>query len=420
MANGEIEFLNRIKKDIEEKLFFEQRALKTRDLKYIAEYIEDKSDVTLSLSTLKRIWKDDFSQTPQPSTLNALAAILDYGSWQDYKNQKTPIPKIKNASKPRSWKLNLGMLILLCIPLFWFLIQKFNSNQTNSLKINGTVLFSANKTVSEGVPNTVIFNYDVSEVEADSFFIQQSWNDKEKVQIDPLNDVFSSVYYTPSFHHAKLIANDSIIATHDIHIKSVGWMPYVKYNSADRIPIYFSDKTGKSNGSLEITKNDLETAGVNLSKDYILRYVNIRNFEEIDQNNFSLQTKIKNEKITDIVCPFSELLLVFEDGIYWVQFMQKGCEGDGSLKVGEKYLNGRQNDLSMFGTDVFDWQLFEMNTVNKLVNLKLNGEDIYTIEYEANFGNLVGIIYSFKGGGSVDYVTLKDIHDTVIYEDQFD
>ena len=40
--------------------------LKQRDFEYLAELIEEKSHIKLSISTLKRLWKDDFTQVPHP------------------------------------------------------------------------------------------------------------------------------------------------------------------------------------------------------------------------------------------------------------------------------------------------------------------------------------------------------------------
>ena len=62
-----------------------QGKVRQRDLEGLADAIEEKSGIKLSLSTLKRLWKEDFDQTPHPSTLQALVSILGYKDWQDFK-----------------------------------------------------------------------------------------------------------------------------------------------------------------------------------------------------------------------------------------------------------------------------------------------------------------------------------------------
>ncbi len=422
MVKKEKEFIDLIKSDIEKKLFSEHRILKTRDLKYMAESIQEKSAITLSLSTLKRLWKEDFAQTPQPSTLNALASLLDYKSWQHFKDCKTTLLKDEKPAKRFGTKhYILPVLILAVMVGIWnFISPNTFFGQKKLPIIKGPISFSADKTVSNGVPNTVIFNYDVANVEADSFFIQQSWNEDHKEQIDPLNNTLSSIYYTPSFHQAKLIADDSILSVHNVHIQSQGWMPYVKYDMSDKIPFYFFDKRENPTGMLGVTKKDLVQAGVDLKREFMLRYANIRDFGQLDENNFSIRTKLRCERITNVVCPFMELLLVFEKDIFWVQLTKKGCEGDISLKIGERHFDGKENDLSKFGSEIYDWQTLDLSIENKFAKLTLNDNPIFDIGYEKNFGSLVGLIYTFKGTGSIEFVRLTDINDAIVYEDQFD
>src|SRR6185369_11368489 len=140
--------------------------------------------------------------------------------------------------------------------------------------IKGPVTFTGNKTVSQGVPSTIVFNYDLRNVVADSFFFQQAWNNMEKVRIDPQEHYYSNIYYYPGFHKAKLIANDSIIKRFRVHITTNGWLPLVRYAITDDRPIYIK-KNPISSGALHIARNDLKSSNVNMDKDFILSYFNV-------------------------------------------------------------------------------------------------------------------------------------------------
>ncbi|HZI23968.1 MAG TPA: hypothetical protein VFD46_02765, partial [Chryseolinea sp.] len=150
--------------------------LKQRDLEYLSNLIEEKSRVKLSVSTLKRLWKGDLQQLPHPSTLDALVSILQFKDWQDFKKQNVPsLPtarpdqnsaQSKRLIRPLPVFIVLGFVVLL---IGFFVIQGFNKK--GSVVVTKEVLFTADKTVTSGVPNTVIFNYDLSGVKADSFFI---------------------------------------------------------------------------------------------------------------------------------------------------------------------------------------------------------------------------------------------------------
>ena len=189
--------------------------LKQREIEYLSNLIEEKSRVKLSISTLKRLWRTDLQQLPHPATLDALVSILDFKDWQDFKKQNAPQPATEYLQKGTRYKISirplpvyisLGAIVLL---VGFFVIQGFN--RKDRVVVTKDVVFTADKTVTSGVPNTVIFNYDLSGVKADSFFIQQSWNPRDKVRIDPEKNYYSAIYYTPGFHFARIMANDSIL-----------------------------------------------------------------------------------------------------------------------------------------------------------------------------------------------------------------
>lgn len=103
MKLSEQEFLNICKREIEEKFSFGHKQNYTqRDLVLLIRHIEEKTGVIISLSTLKRVWKNKFKQNPQLATLDALVGILDYENWQDFKlkyaeNKKTMSAKSKDS-----------------------------------------------------------------------------------------------------------------------------------------------------------------------------------------------------------------------------------------------------------------------------------------------------------------------------------
>ncbi len=420
MSKTEKEYIKLIKKNIEEKFFPDIGPLRVRDLEYLIEVIKEKSGITLSLSTLKRLWKEDFSQTPQPSTLKALVSTLGYKTWQDFMQKDSNSASRKSVQQPNT-KHYVWLLLLIAITgVIWTVSSNKFLQKRKDPVVKGDIQFSADKTKSIGVPNTVIFKYDLSNVQADSFFIQQSWNQDHKEQIDPSNHILSSIYYTPSFHQAKLLANDSIIAKQNVHILSQGWMPYVKYNMRDRIPIYLGKENMVLNGKLSITEADLEEAGVNLENEFKLRYCNIRDFDQIDDSNFSIKTKLKCDSVQALICPYMELMLVFEEDIFWIELTKKGCESNISYKIGEMYFSGKENDLSEFGCDIYKWQELELRVENKFAKLSLNGNSVIDLAYSQEFGKLMGLIYTFAGAGSVDFVQLKGADGNMVYDDQFD
>ena len=72
--------------------------LKQRELEYLGQIIEDKSNVKLSISTLKRLWRNDLNQLPHPSTLDALVSLLDFKDWQEFKKANAGTEKSSRSA----------------------------------------------------------------------------------------------------------------------------------------------------------------------------------------------------------------------------------------------------------------------------------------------------------------------------------
>jgi hypothetical protein len=371
------------------------------------------------------VWKEDYEQTPHPSTLQALVSVLGYKDWQEFKLKQScdPAVALTSPTKERSWFLKRWVVLPLAValPVFLWLIA-FRPGQSGKSKpiIKGPVIFTGNKTVSQGVPNTIIFNYDVSNVEADSFMFQQSWNPLEKIKLDGQAHYYSNIYYYPGFHNAKLIANDSTLKGFPVHITTDGWMPIARYLPTDNMPVYIKKDDPVINGALHITRNDLISSNVNLDKGFVLGYYNVREFENTDSDIFSLDTRIVCDSINTIACPGFELVIICEADVFFVRMVGKGCERDIAIKMGEVYQDGIQNDLSAFGRDLYTWQRLQIHVAGRRATIYLDERPVYTMAFKNDFGKVVGLVYNFTGTGAVDYVKLRNGENKLVYEDDFD
>lgn len=397
--------------------------LKQRDFEYLARLIEEKSKVRLSLSTLKRLWKDDYTQEPHAATLDAVASALGFDSWQMFKKHhaESGIAQSPSGSTPQrrsiAWPIAGSLLAVLVLVVF-LVLQGFNRSE-KKLSLPENITFKADKTITSGVPNTVLFTYDVKEVKADSFFIQQSWNPLNRVRIDPTKNYLSSIYYTPGFHRAKLIVNDSIVKIARIHIKTDGWMPIVQYDVRDNSPFYLDSRKMMTDGIMHATPEALSAANVDVTKRFFLRYYNIRDFDGVDSDNFSIETRFKHDSIGIALCPLAELTILTEEHIYYVPVTSMGCVGDLEIKVGEVFKNSRDNNLSGLGADIYQWQKLRIVNTNKNASVFLNDKEAIQVQYTRDFGKIVGLIFTFNGLGSVDYINMKDLNGHVVYHDNF-
>lgn len=425
MKHSEKEYIALCKRLIEEKLRLENEngVLRQRDLQYLADCIKEKSGISLSLSTLKRLWKINYDQTPHPPTLHALVSILGYKDWQEFKLKEKAaaavpcvVPEQRGIWSFKRWVM---LPIVVALPvLLWlsgFLLREFDEVRPI---VKGPVAFTGNKTVSQGVPSTIIFNYDVTNVEADSFFFQQSWNPLEKVMLDKQGHYYSNIYYYPGFHKAKLIANDSILERFRVHITTDGWMPLARYRLTDQVPIYLEKPVTKD--ILHLSRQNLVASNVNVNQAFVLSYYNVREFKNTHSDNFSLDTRIVCDSVNTVACPGLEVVVICEAHIFFVRMMGKGCERDIGVKMGEVYQDGRQNDLSAFGRNLYRWQNLKIHVVARKATIYIDEEPVHTIAFRDDFGKVVGLVYNFLGTGAVDFVRLTNGENRIVLSDEFD
>ena len=408
------------KKQIEKKLYPDHDSvkLKQRDFNYLSVLIEEASGIVLSLSTLKRLWANDVKQ-PHPATLNALVSILGYKEWNDFKQDYPVQTNLAKKANQKSTNKLLPYVLIIILAFTGFLYWSFTREETkNSLQVNGTYNFTANKTVTSGIPNTVIFDYDLSNVEADSFFIQQSWNERNKEVIEQNGQHFTSIYYYPGFHRAKLIANDSILTTHRIHITTNDWEAYTVNSEFQDIPFYLNGQI-KRDGILQASDEQIINAKTDVSKPYILVYNNVKDFGDLQSTDFQFKTRVRCDSTDIEVCSSMEIRLLCEDHIFYLGLIEPGCVSKVGLKVGDKYIDGKTNDLSGFGVDVNQWNDFEIKVENKKTIIQVNNEPVLETTFDKGLGKIVGLVIGFNGKGFVDEVSLKNGKGEMVYNDTF-
>jgi hypothetical protein len=392
-----------------------------RDFENLSNQIEEKSGISLSVSTLKRISKIQFQHIPQKNTLNALAQLIGYKDWYDFKLQN-PLSGDKEVGTKRvkkELKLNKKFVYL---PIFGavallIVILILNSETAQSYS---EARFSSRKNVSEGVPNTVIFDYDISMYDFDSAFIQQSWDMRRRAEIKKGEKYSTSVYYFPGYHRAKLLINDQLVKEIPVYITSSGWLQLIQNPKNDLIPLYVQGNEN-SDGCLYISPETVKNYNVDLAdNNHFTSFYYVNDDFNGDSDNFTFETRIKNSLDEGArTCQFCEISIFGEFGRHLLQFCDPGCIGSLYLKFGNEYTSGKNNDLSVFGTDLNVWNDVKMEFKNKMVSVYLNGEEIFKTSYETSNGSIKGIFYRFAGSGSVDYTKLYDTIPNLVFSEDF-
>jgi hypothetical protein len=404
-----------------------------RDLEFVCDSIESKTGVLISLSTIKRLLNGQFSRQPQIATLNAISMFLGYQNWQDFrqnKNMETSIPlngtngtdskiNIPQASKhnrafsyPR-YLVPVAILIFMTLG-FYVLLKPRKPAPGNFEKAQ----FTVNKTTRNDLPNTVVFTYNIDDVNADSFFIQQSWDRNRRVRIYKKSYTLTDIYYEPGYHNAKLIANDQIIKTLPVSIPTDRWFFYAKEKVPRSIPKYIAS-AGIKNGSLHLDKDEVINSGVDIQKEHNYIHVFFPSAFESSSDNYILKAKIRVHPLNNDFCPYFMCEVFCQKNFMYFMSGPKGCASELSAQYGERVVSGKTNDLSALGTDVKEWQDVEVNVKNRNVTVTINNKEVFSSQYKEPGGLITGLGFISNGLCEVDFVSLITQDGKNIYSNDF-
>jgi hypothetical protein len=416
--------------------FPDAEKLVQRDLNFLSEWIESRTGVLISLSTIKRLLNGQFSRLPQIATLDALARCIGYQNWQAFRMDKAtgamppgppdaamPSTEVAARQLVRSKRplffnarflLIAGLLLLAALGLLAVIrVRKPALNAE-------TAQFSVVKVTSNDLPNTVIFKYNIDDVNADSFFIQQSWDRTRRVRIYKKNYTLTDIYYEPGYHTAKLIANDQIIRTFPVSIPTDRWLFYAKEKAPRSQPHYILPAKSSIDGSMQLTVDDLVNSKIDPQKDNAYLQVYFPSAIAYSSDNFTLTCRIKVNECRNTSCPFLMTEIFCQQYFMYFQNTLKGCTGALNVQFGDNVLSGKTHDLSTLGTDVRTWQNLEMEVKNKKVSIRINNVEVFSAAYEKSCGLITGLGFISNGLCAVDFVQLKTADGKDIYSNDFD
>lgn len=398
--------------------------LSQRDIEHLSEQIEAKTKILISLSTLKRILNGQFDRLPQTSTLNALTCFAGYTGWHDFKAKKISEQTIENQpenKKPESKNKNhtrfwIGAGIFLLLVLMTLLLQPslLRGNNTTS-----EVKFSARQTSTARIPNSVVFTYDVSKTDADSFYFQQSWNEKTRISIQKNNHTLTDIYYEPGYHRAKLWANGKVLKEVGVNITTKEWVSYTKRAFTEIKPRYFSKGKIIHDGVLGLTDEAFDENHIDFQQDQLYFSTFFPEILEAEGDNFMYKVRFRLRKIKATLCPWIMTEVFCQNSFIYFTNTISGCISEINAKISDNYLSGKTTDLSAFGCDLTQWQELEIRVINKNVGVYLAHKKIFEKPYQQALGPIAGIGFASNGLFEIDEVVLKNHQNKVIYQASF-
>jgi hypothetical protein len=393
-------------------------AMTQRDFDHVGEQLRQKSGIVISGTTVKRLGYGEFSRLPQIATLNAIANYFGHKTWQDYKAEKIRTEPPKEPAKKVKHKFSLKYLsitvVLLVVAVIYFL-----GATKRTVRNAQSASFSFRKNTSNDIPNSVVFNYNIDEVQADSFFIQQSWDANRRIRVYKKKYTVTDIYYEPGYHIAKLIANDSAIRTVDVSIPTDRWFFYAIDNVANYTPEYINTNTLGNPGSLAVSLEQLHESGIDIKNDKRYHYVYFPSQMNVPSDNFKFKTRVRMREVRRSACPYIEVELYCQRSFMIMRSMTKGCAHEGLMQFGEQIIRGTDTDLLPVSFDVHEWTDIDIIVRDKVVTVKLNNKEVFSTRFVMDTKYLVGVGFISNGLCEVDKAELIGLDGKVIYKNEF-
>ncbi|MGR3812416.1 hypothetical protein [Jiulongibacter sp. NS-SX5] len=385
------------------------------DFEKLSEVIFQETEVSLSVSTLKRFFgKVKYEHKPSMTTLNALSEYVGYADWRAFEaeqNEPSPIQKeeVVSVSDSKAKKVGVFPFVLLAgllvMILGVFLMFRSKPNYTPE-----DFSFSSKTIQSSGLPNSVVFDYDASKAdENDSVFISQSWDVRRKVQVSKKGESHSSIYYYPGYFIAKLLIGNTIIKEHEVQILSDGWL------AANAVPFgepphYFNEEEILSNDEILVSEEILSTAGISLEGHIPeIRIFNQKDISAILSDDFEFETEVKSLfKEGEAVCQPIQIYLIAKDDVMIIPLSQPGCIGDLYYSAFGYGVHSEAADLSNFGVNTSEWVKVKVKSEEGEINVYVNEGLAYTSFIKNTPTEIVGVQYRFLGPASVRNTMLKN------------
>ncbi len=370
----------------------------------LSELIQQKTGVLLSPTTLKRVWgRVHYENSPSISTLNTLAQFIDYKNWRDFKLNTT-------NSKPNFFQKKVVPYLSIIVPsaalLTLVFISFFSMTLNSNVKENdySNVSFKS-RPIIDGLPNSVIFDFDLAGIESDSIYIQQFWDKTKTIKLESGQKQATGIYYFPGYFRSKLLVDGKIIKEHDLFIKSNGWSGTLDY---EPVPKYYTKEQLFLQEKLSFP--DTAINEIAKSKEPIVSSFHLIDHFGVSGDHISIYTSVKNVYNDKwAVCQTLRFVILGTEGAMIIPFTQLGCISDIGLLLNDVFLSGKKHDLSNFGVDLSNFTDINIDINNKNVRVFVQDSLIYSGKYNESIGDLVGIRYRFLGVGEVKSIEIKDV-----------
>jgi hypothetical protein len=377
----------------------------SRDFEELNILIQEKTKISLSSSTLRRLWgKADYKNHPSLTTLDTLAQFGGFENWKKYcrSQQQHVLPQVKLV-EPFKVKRQWSIAIVIILLAVFAIIAAFMLRTIEP--IGGGYAFDAHP-ITHDLPNTVAFTYDAQLASTDSVFIQQSWDATKRTLVNKNKHLFNSIYYKPGFYHAKLTIGDHVVKEHPLLIPTNGWLGLIDQSP---VPVYLNKQEFITTNGIKFTASAIANHHISIEPEPpTVEFHNTGNFNPVSIGDFSFSAEVKNDdKKGASGCRQINVILYTTDIPISIPLSSPGCVASISLLDGHKKFEGSDTDLSGFGIDPSAWVKVALIGMDGKMEVIINDKKAFEINIKARSAKILGMGFIFQGSAAIRKVSLS-------------
>lgn len=392
------------------------------DFEELSVQIQEKTKVSISANTLKRVWgKMKSSSKPTFTTKNALASFAGFNSWHHYVQEVSNGRKEKGKFYLSPFQWGIVTVIIAGFVLLFFFNRQALINGGRILGLSrqpyDTTKIAFNvKKYMDHVPFSVQFNYDATSIDQDTLYIKHKWNPKDILKND--SGTHTILHFIPNYYCPGLYADGQLVGRDCYHALSNGWQFIYPYSSWE--PRFYLRLDTLNLSYLQMPPRLLKKNNLDISlENHLVTYHFSKPFNA-SADDFTLKTRIRNHiEEGGFTCQECILYLQSAKSVVKINFTDRSCIKNAHITVSEVEKSGVDYDLSALGLNMNKWNDLTIKVKKNRLLIFLKEDLLHSEKYENSLGLLKSIKYTFRGCGKVDYVKVFDGEDKVVYKEDF-
>lgn len=397
------------------------------DFQRLAKLVEAKTDVMLSLSTLKRaLGKQKSNSFPTDTTLNTLAIFLIDKDWEEFKklpitdSPEEPIHKEETpnheqkSNKFISWAVAHQRKLALAFGLLAVALVGI-ALPSPFLKPKGKLFIKYNEKQQETMPYTLVLGYQLENVNLNEDTSKITYNTfrhlDRTLPFKKGEEGFNM--FNPDIYYFYLEINNQVVDSLIIKLKTDGW--YLISRKSGDMSLFpdteEEDSLLMKNGNLHfphpLPKHTFEWTV----------FSNMGNITNTVIDDMTLEAEVKNSMLIGGMPAYdSKIILAGERGEkLQVNFTEKGSDEFSYISFGYSQIKGYEVGRGNLAISLKEWRKVKLITKDKMLSIYLDGKKIIEVPYPWHFGKLWGIGFAFRGSGMARNIRLYRGDGSVAY-----